>query len=208
MSFKNNSVLMKTIISIAIPFILFLFIFYSSSSSLNTGEVESTEVVSSDIDTQITDSTFESESGNTVTEESGPLETGTQNDLKIGETANFNGVEFTLENAYLYDGSDTDDDFYKPDKGMTFLILDTKVKNNTSEVVDGGFRIDIYADGKVSGDYGFSDKTKYASTTDLLPNTFYEETGSYLVPIGSTQFQVRVRQYFQDEVYVYSFTLN
>lgn len=208
MNLKNNSVLIKTIISIAIPFILFLFIFYASSSSLDSGEIESTEVVSSDADTQVTDSTLEDDFTSTISEDSVPTDLSSPNDLKIGDTANFNGVEFTLENAYLYDGSDTDDDYYKPDKGMTFLVLDIKVKNNTSEVVDGGFRIDIYADGKVSGDYGYSDKTKYASTTDLLPNTFYEETETYLVPVGSTQFQLRVRQYFQDEVYVYSFNLN
>lgn len=208
MNLKNNPVLVKTIISIAIPFILFLFIFYASSSSLDSGEIESTEIISSDTNTQVTDSTLENDITDTVTEDSISTDLNSRNDLTIGDTANFNGVEFTLENAYLYDGSDTDEDYYKPDKGMTFLVLDIKVKNNTSEVVDGGFRIDIYADGKVSGDFGISDKTKYASTTDLLPNTFYQETDTYLVPVGSTQFQLRVRQYFQDEVYDYSFNLN
>lgn len=174
MFLKRYSLLIKTIFSIAIPFIIFLYIFNTYDNSLNIIDIH--EIEDSETTTEIiSDSTEDnfSDSSNVSTK---TAETDQQEGyLKIGETANFDGVEFTLEKAYLYDGSDTEEEYYKPEKGKIFLMLDIKVNNTTSETDNGNFSIQIFADGKSTGVLKNTDKSDYVINSELLPNTFYEE---------------------------------
>lgn len=191
--FKKNASLTKTVITILIFTVFYMFIFMVDDSSTDNFDETVTTVGGSG-------ETYETPTDTSVNE---------TRSVTLGQTVDFKGVKYTLERAYLYDGSDSE--FAKPEPGMEFLVLDYKVENDTSEEIYGGsFDVYVYANGKAAS-LSYSDKNTLTSKM-LLPSTYLNATDSFEVPKGSNTFQVRVSCYateqnFDSEAYVYNFTI-
>lgn len=203
--FKKHSVLVKTFITIFIPFAIFLGAYYEMMNSRPaTDYIESSYYENP----EALDDIVESDTIEKIETESTNKDDTSIVNLKIGQTADFDGLKFTLENAYLYDGSEATESYYKPKEGKIFLNLDIKVENTTNEQRSGGsLLITVYGDKQPTNMLALSDKIDLYSGGQLLPDTFYNETRSYEVPENATEFQVDVRDYSSDTDYVYSFTL-
>lgn len=126
------------------------------------------------------------------------------NNLSIGQTADFGGIEITLLNAYKYD----EPKYYLAEGIRAYLVLEFQVSNNTAyDYSTSSININVLAD-EESTSYTSSDQTLYSSIGTLASETYGTGTVTYPISTSATQFEVTVSARYPNESRVtYSFTL-
>lgn len=199
----KNSNFLKTLITVGGVFIFFLIIEFSSGSYRTEEEEFINDFYPSygyeydndyDFDYDYPEEVFEDP---TVTVE---------DELTIGSTANFNGIEITLDKAYKYPG----DRYNTLEPGMTYLVTEFTIRNNTSRIYDT-FETDVtcYANDKAVYDTYLTDFHKIWDLGDLSPGKYGEGVEVFSVPEDATQFDILVTpEYSSHDIALFTFELS
>lgn len=192
---RRNKNLLKTFITV---FGIFVFLVIAEMTS---GTIENEiEYYSSDYDPYTQSDVYESPEELLAQDPSMAI----YDNLTIGSTCNFNGIEVTLDNAYKYEG----DKYNIPERGTVFLVLDFTIRNNSVKDYDTFDTIvNCYADNRAVFS-AYIDRKRLWDIGDLTPGKYGQGSEVYSIPEDATQFEVTVQpDYSSNAKAFYTFTL-